>query len=66
MLNEQEKDSLNYTLAIGYLIMSIQLKGEEETMKEIDKVFDVPSHRLYIRSLLSDALKIMKEEKIED
>jgi hypothetical protein len=65
MLEESDKNNLNYTLAIGYIITSIQLKGEAEAMKEIDNVFDNAMHRLYIRKLFTEAKEIMSDESIE-
>lgn len=66
MISKDEEEALNYTLAIGFLIASIQIKGELETMKEIDTSFDNPIHRLYIRKLLSEAKNIINSENIKD
>lgn len=62
MLSKEEENALNYTLAIGYLILSLQIDEEKQVMKQIDSVFDNAKHRIYLRNLLKEAKKIMEQQ----
>lgn len=63
MLSEEEQNEVNRILAINFTINTLITLGQKEIMKEIDEQRDIHL-RLYFRSLVSDALKIMKSLKI--
>ena len=63
MLNEEDQNEVNRILAINFTINTLITLGQKAIMKEIDEQDDIHL-RLYFRSLVGDALKIMKNLKI--
>ena len=63
MLDEEEQNEINKSLAVNFTMNTIMLIGFKKIMKEIDEQEDVHL-RIYFRSLVDDAIKIMKKNKI--
>lgn len=63
MLDEDAKNEVNKILAINFTINTLITIGQRAIMKEIDEQDDVHL-RLYFRSLVGDAIKVMKDLKI--
>lgn len=65
MISDDEINEINFALAIGYIIKTIQIQGMEQIMGEVDNAFEIPEYRLYVRSLVKKAVEIMKSENID-
>jgi len=63
MLSNDDINELNKALAIAYTVNTLGILGYKKSMKEID-AHKNPFVRSYFRSLVNDAIEIMKEGDI--
>ncbi len=63
MLDEEDQNELNRALAVGYMVQGVMTVGLKKIMKDIDTHKNIHL-RLYFRSLLDDAIEIMKRDRI--
>lgn len=63
MLDEEEQNDINKTIAIIYTIGAISNMGYKNVMLDIDVHKDVHV-RAYFRKLVHDAVKVMKRDNI--
>lgn len=63
MLDENDINEINKTLALAYTVNTLGIIGYKKAMKEID-THKNPFVRSYFRSLVNDAIEIMKQGDI--
>jgi hypothetical protein len=63
MLLEESQHEINKNLAIMFTVNMLCTNGLKKTFKDIDSHKD-PDVRLYFRSLVSEAITVLKEDNI--
>lgn len=64
MISEEEQNSINKALAIMFTVDLIMRNGEKYTRKATDQ-HENPEVRAYYRSLIEQAITIIKEEGLK-